>query len=473
MNLPLQRPTRTAGQIQPGIPWGPFTLRVPFYHTRTQWPELWQGMLVASATGLALVPILMTDFGLEFEQAVACVFIQAVLLSSTPILFGEPFAPGWITPALPLALSFVAAQHHGVDVYATPTEKFQIMTAVSLDFALLVFLLGITGLGRRLIGWLPAALKGGIILGASIAALKRVFLDDAHRFLYQQPVATTLAISFCLILTFSLPLQHYKLRFRSLAILASLGLLPGFLIAALVGPLVAAPNLTAAGEATREIVFQLEWGWIVPPFLETFQKVSPFWIGWPDWKMFVDGVPLALMGYVIVFGDLITGIEVLRAAESDRPDEKIDINLNRSHFSMCIRNLLMGLFAPFFPTQGCLWTGVHVIVVQSWREGRQVMDSLFGGIASYYVFGIPLLYLVKPLVTGLKPMMGIALSLTLVLTGFACAYVAMGIPRTQIERGVAVLTAVALAIFSPWIGMAIGIAAVLLLVGIRSPDGSC
>jgi hypothetical protein len=66
--------------------------------------------------------------------------------------------------------------------------------------------------------------------------------------------------------------------------------------------------------------------------------------------------------------------------------------------------------------------------------------------------------------------MGIALSLTLVLTGFACAYVAMGIPRTQIERGVTVLTAVALAIFSPWVGMAIGIAAVLLLVGIQSPD---
>jgi len=303
-----RRPVRPTGQTQPGVPWGPFTLRVPLYHTCVQWPELLQGLLVAGATGLALVPFLMGPFELSFEEAVACVFIQAVLLSSTPILFGEPYAPGWITPALPLALAFVLAQHDGVDVYATPSEKFQIMTAVSLDFSLLVFVLG------------------------------------------------------------------------------------------------------------------------------------------------------------------ITGNEILRAAMPDRPDERLDINMNRSHMAMSIRNLLMGLLAPFFPTQGCLWTGVHVIVVQRWREGRQVMDSLFGGIASYYVFGIPLLYLVRPLVTGLKPMMGIALSLTLVLTGFACAYVAMGIPRTQIERGVTVLTAVALAIFSPWVGMAIGIAAVLLLVGIRSPD---
>jgi hypothetical protein len=126
----------------------------------------------------------------------------------------------------------------------------------------------------------------------------------------------------------------------------------------------------------------------------------------------------------------------------------------------------MALFAPFFPSQGCLWTGVHVIIVQRWREGRKEMDSLFGGIFSYYVFGIPLLYLVQPIVTGLKPLMGIALSLTLVLTGFACSYVAMAIPRLPIERGVVILTGVSLAIFDPWVGMTIGIVATLTLVGV-------
>ena len=125
----------------------------------------------------------------------------------------------------------------------------------------------------------------------------------------------------------------------------------------------------------------------------------------------------------------------------------------------------MAVVAPFFPTQGSLWTGVHVIVVQRWREGRQSMDSLHSGIASYYLMALPFIFLLMPLLTGLKPLMGIALSLTLVLTGFACAYVAMAIPREPTERGVVLLTGISLAMFAPWIGLLVGIAATLLLVG--------
>ena len=166
------RPKRINGGEQPGLRWGPFTLRVPFYHTRVEWPEFVQGIFVAGATGLALVPLLMQHFELSFEEAVACIFVQSVLLSSAPIIFGEPFAPGWVTPALPLSIAFMTATVDGTAVYGTPLEKIHIMTAVSLDFALLVFLMGITGLGRRFMDWLPDALKSGIIMGAAIAALK-------------------------------------------------------------------------------------------------------------------------------------------------------------------------------------------------------------------------------------------------------------------------------------------------------------
>ena len=41
-------------------------------------------------------------------------------------------------------------------------------------------MLGVTGLGKKLIDWLPMALKSAIIMGAAIAALKRVFVDDAE-----------------------------------------------------------------------------------------------------------------------------------------------------------------------------------------------------------------------------------------------------------------------------------------------------
>lgn len=436
-----------AGLEHPGWRWGPFTMRVPFLHTRLYWQEFTQGLFVAAATGLALIPLMTTVFGLTFEQAVAVSFIHSALIASASIVFGEPYAPGWITPALPLVLAFV------IGGFETPELRWQAMTALSLDFAALVLLLGLTGLGKRFMLWLPDALKAGIILGAAISAFKRVFVDDAERFLLAQPIATTVACAVCLIITFSLPLSKLKANNRALALLGALGLLPGFLAAAIIGPLVG------------EVSYDIQWGILIPPFGEMWNAISPFAIGWPDGAMFLQCLPLAVITYVIAFGDLVTGDEVLREARTERPDDHIDIDTTRSHLALGIRNAVMGVLAPFFPTQGSLWTGVHVIIVQRWRQGREAMDSLHSGIASYYLMGLPIIFFLLPLLTGLKPLLGIALSLTLILTGFACAYVAMAIPREPAERGTVLLTAMAIALFEPWIGLLIGIAATLTISG--------
>jgi hypothetical protein len=445
---------REAGSVHPGIQWGPFTARIPFIHTRVEWPDLLQGIFVAGATGLATVPILTNFMGLTFEEAVACMFIQSLLLCSAPIFFGEPYAPGMITPALPLMLLAIGSPD------MTPEQRIHFMTAAAMNLSVILFVLGITGLGSRFIAWIPDALKGGIILGAAIAALKRVFLDDAEKYLFVQPITTTAALVVCMLLIFSEPLQHYKKKHRWIALVASLGLLPGFLVAALIGPLTGFFR-----EGPAEIVYEIEWGILYLPFGDMFAKMSPFSIGFPEPAVFLQALPLALMSYVILFGDIITGTEIIHAAQKARPDEKIDINTNRSHISIAIRNAIQSLTAPFFPYQGALWTGVQVVIVQRWADGRKSMDSIFSGIHSYYVFGVPVLWFFLPMVTALKPLMGVALSLTLVLTGFACAFVAMAIPKTTIERGVVLFTAVALAIFNPWVGMLIGIAATVLLVG--------
>lgn len=431
----------------PGWRWGPFTARVPFLHTKLYWPEFLQGLFVAAATGLALVPVLTGLFGLTFEEAVAASLIHTVLITSASLVFGEPYAPGWITPALPLVLTFV------IGGFAEPDQRFQAMTALSLDFALICFFLGATGLGKRFMIWLPDPLKAGIILGAAIAAFKRVFVDDAERFLLQQPIATTIACAICLIVTFSIPLARMKEKNKFLALMGALGLLPGFAAAALIGPFVG------------EVSYDIQWGVLIPPVGDMLAKVAPWNIGWPSLELFLRAMPLALIAYIILFGDLVTGNAVLAEAVDERPDEIIDIDTNRSHFSLGIRNTLMGIFAPFFPTQGALWTGVHVIIVQRWRQGRDTMDSLHSGIASYYLMGLPIIFLALPLLTGLKPLLGIALSLTLILTGFACAYVAMAIPREPAERGVVLLTGMAIALFPPWIGLLVGIAATLTITG--------
>jgi hypothetical protein len=439
----------------PGWRWGPFTFRLPFYHTRFYWQEALQGFLVAAATGLALVPIMTGAFGLTFEQAIAVSMIHSLLLGSALILFGEPYAPGWVTPALPLVLTFVLTG------YDDPVSRFQVMTALSLNFAALLVILGVTGLGKKLVIWLPDTLKAGIILGAAIAAVYRIFVGDGNTpsLLETQPISIMLACGLCLIFSFSLPMQKLKGRYRSIAMIAALGLLPGFLVAAIVGPLVG------------EITYDIQWGILIPPVGEAFAKMSPFAIGWPSVEMFLQAIPLALITYVILFGDIVTGNEVLREGLSKRNDERIDINPTRTHLSVGIRNGVLGLVAPFFPTQGALWTGVHVIIVQRWTQGKGTMNSLHSGLISYYLMGIPLMFFLKPLLTGLQPLLNVALALTLMLTAFACAYVAMGMPRNNTSRGTVLLIGAGLAFFDPWTGLALGVLATLLMVGWdRNPD---
>ncbi len=431
-----------------GWRWGPFTFRLPFYHTRLHWPEFLQGIALASATGLALVPFMMTYFDLSFEQAIAMSFMHGFLIGIAPIAFGEPYSPGWLTPALPLVMAFV------ITGYDTPVERLQAMTAMTMVFTVMLAILGATGLGRKLMEWLPAALKAGIIMGAGIAAFQRVFLDGDSS-LADQPISTVIACSVALVLLFSIPFRFLKLRARPLMVIGGLGLLPGFLAAAFFGPLFG------------EVEYNIRWEFFVPPVVETWQVVSPFAIGWPSWEMYLAAAPLALITYIILFGDLVTGNEIIEEAQKERPDDPIEIDTTRSHLSLAIRNLLMGISAPFFTTQGPLWAGVHVTVVQRWRQGRRTMSNLFSGVHSYYFMGIPFIYFVLPLLTALEPLMGVALSLTLVLTGFACAYVAMAIPAHPVERGVTVLTGVALAFFEPWQGLAVGVVAAVLLIGGR------
>ena len=476
------------GAIHPGFKWGPFTFRVPFLHTRIEWPELAQGIFVAGATGLGLVPVLTHYFGLTFEEAVAFAFVQSVLLSSQPILFGEPFAPGWVTPALPLVLGAMIIG--GAPLYEDPADMWRYMAALTIVFAAIIFFMGFTGLGGKVVSALPNAFKGGIIMGAAIAAVYRVFFGDATLF-QAMPVTTTVAVGFCIFLTFSIPVMHLKQKYKPLALFASLGLLPGFFAGGLVGPfagILAGPTEklvelgwlkdTWLGYFKTEITysFALEgvettYGVLVLPFMSLWEKISPLSIGFPSFEMMINAIPLAIIGYVLLFGDLITGHEILKISQPARPDNKLDVNLNRTHISAGIRNTLSLFAAPFFPTQGCLWTGVQVIIAQRWAEGKQGMQSFHSGMASYYVFGIPILYMCAPLLAALEPLMPIALSLTLVLTGFACAYVAMGLQRTNAERGGVLIIGSAIAFFpNPWIGMIVAVIMTIGLIGFSDPN---
>ena len=441
--------TTTNTTTSKGLKWGPFTLRIPFIHLKFRSGEFFQGMVISGATAFAAVPIAM-GLGLTFEEGVALSFIAGTLIGAGPIFFGEPMAPGWVTPAVPIVIAAFAAKGQFNGVY--DPEVFQFMAAMCIEFTLLLFVMGITGWGKKLIEIIPNGLKAGIILGAALAAFYQVFVTDFDKLMIQ-PVSMIVAISLCVITTFSEPFKKLALHNKFFKVVGSLGLLPGFVLAAIVAFLL------------NEVTFNIEWGFRIPDVVSLFNRTSPLAIGFPSIDMYLEATPLVIIGYTLLFGDLITGTEVLNDAQTHRPDEPLDIDLDRSHLSVAVRNFLGLLINPFFPTQGALWTGVHVVIAERWKKGPKEMPSIFDGLGSYYLMGIPFLYVTLPFITLMKPLMQMALTLTLILTGFACAYVAMAIPKKNSEMASALLIAVFITFFSAWVGLLMGILLSIFVVG--------
>ena len=438
-----------------GFKWGPFRLRIPFIHMKFLTGEFLQGLVIAGATALAGAPVVMA-LGLSFEQAVACAFVASILITSGPIIFGEPLAPGWVTPALPLVIAFFMSKGFFDGVYRE--DAFQYMAAMCIEFTIIIILLGITGLGKVIVEKIPNALKSGIILGAALAAFYQIFFSDFERYIGNTPVAMITILIVCTVTTFSEPFKRIAKKNKILGIIGSLGLLPGFLIATLFGYL------------SGELSFNIQSGFIFPPVDQVYELTSPFSIGFPPLSYYLEVLPLVIIGYLLLFGDFVTGIEILKDGQKNRPDEIIQIDINRAHNSVGIRNLIGVVINPFFPTQGALWTGVHVVIVERWKQGQNVMKSLFDGIGSYYLMGIPLLFFVLPFITFMKPLMLLALGVTLVLTGLACSYIAISLVKKNSEIAISIITALFIAfgefngVAAPWIGLIIGLFLSLLLV---------
>jgi|TARA_B100000586_G_scaffold119074_1_gene85816 hypothetical protein len=443
-----------------GLKWGPFVARIPFIHIRFRAAEFFQGMVISGATAFAGIPIVM-GMGLTFEEGVAVSLVAGTLIAAGPILFGVPFAPGWVTPAYPIVIGVFATMGYYSPVGAEyQVETFQFMAALSIEFTLLVAFLGMTGLSSKIVNNIPNTLKSGIILGAAIAAFYQVFFKEFDSKYMEQPVAMTVALAICILTTFSQPFKRLAASNKIFQKISSLGLLPGFLIAATIAYII--------GEATLNIT----WGFKFPDVVTLFERTSPFSIGFPPLNMYIDALPLVIIGYILLFGDIITGKAILSDAEKERPDEPLDVDVNKVHLSIAIRNFLGLIANPNFPTQGALWTGVHVVVAERWRKGPKEMPSIFDGLGSYYLMAIPLLYVTLPFVTLMQPLMNIALNLTLVLTGFACAYVALAIPKTNAEMASALLIGLLVAFSGEyvWAALLIGILLSVFVVGLNKKE---
>ncbi|WP_319370034.1 hypothetical protein [uncultured Ilyobacter sp.] len=429
---------REYGKEQPYIPAGPFKIRLPFIHLKFEKLDFYQGLLLC-AVCLGAIPMLQEYLGMPFEVAMTIVVLNGVVYF-LHILLGDPVIPGWITPAIPLVMLYVSQ-------YPVGPERVHALIAFQFSLGLLAIFLGITGLGKKVTSIVPDAMKSGVILGAGIAAINSVMKKGGNFEKY--PISIVICIGVGFYFLFS---SHFKSK-RNLnkftKILSDMGSLPIIILALILGPLVGEVDLP-----------NIQWGITTLAFRELISNWTIFGLGLPPAKMFVSGLPVVISCYIILFGDMIQTQSLLEDASKKRPDEIIDYNTNRSHLIFGLRNIFMSVFGPDLTMCGPLAAAMQVVLCERYKNGRETMDSIHGGAISYR-YGTTLGYFLLPIVTLVKPILGIALAATMFIQGYVSVKVGIMKSRTSNDLGIAGIMAAIIATR----GAAWGLASGILLCG--------
>lgn len=444
---------RVDGEEQPYIPLGIFKLRIPFVHFEWQTPEMIQAIVVF-VTGVAATAYLQEIFGLSFEQALAIVCIHE-LLYALQNLFGDPIVGGWITPALPLVTVYFLTIPEGVD-------RIHALIALQLVLGFLFLILGTTGIAGKLVGWTPNSVKAGILIGAGIAAVIGKYgfmsLENGGIGFYKYPFSFSTGVLLSLFLLFSIGFRHTKKVRKDNRIIKSLskyGFVPALAIAFIIG--------IVAKELQMPVIDQ--FGLFNPlPHLRSFvwQEFSVVGLGFPPLQAFIDVIPMAIIAYVIAFGDIVAGTEFLKETDEARQDEKIDVNPNRTNIMCGIRNTLQGFFFPTVTLSGPLWSAMMVTIAERYKTGKENMYSIWGGVNSFNITKF-LCCLILPLIALVRPILPLSMSITLMIQAFGCFYVALNMLENNQERGVAGIVGSVLAIAGPAVGLITGIIVALVV----------
>lgn len=417
--------SRQHGAEHPFWALGPFKIRLPFIHYRWEFPEMVQGLFMF-VVSLGMIPLLMKYLGMPYEAALAFCVVAGIgyLL---PALMGVPLVPGWITPAIPVVLLYLQAFEPG-------PEAVKAMFALQLEVFVIFLVLGLTGLGNKLVRIIPNSLKSGIIIGAGIAAMMGELKTGGR--IDTTPVSLLIGSIVSAYILFSLSFKHVVETSKLAKIISNFGMIPGMFVAMIIG-------WTVGEYALPDI----QWG-ITSPDFGLMMNYLVFDTGMPDADMFLLAIPTAIIAYVIAFGDILVGFTLCRRVDHLRPDEKIELDVTRVHLVTALRNGLHALLAPWPGLAGPLWTAAHATVAERYALGRKAMDSIYSGGGTFWITGLIAIFIL-PLVSVFKPVLPIALSLTLVLTAYICIMVGMEELKSSTERGVAGIVAVTLAMPDP------------------------
>nr|WP_321464489.1 hypothetical protein [uncultured Desulfobulbus sp.] len=413
------RAKREYGARQPGIRMGLFTLRLPFVHYRFEWADYLQGLLMCTVC-LAIIPVLTGKLGMSFEVALAIVILNGSLYLAH-VTFGDPVIPGWVTPAIPLLIAYI-------ETFAPGPERIQALIAFELTFGLFCVLLGATGLAKRFVALIPNAVQSAILMGAGFSAVMLVFKPGAGlKSFDSNPWTITICIGIAFYLLFSEHFKKLRRENKFMYYLGNLGMMPALALAIVVGPLLG----------------ELSWptydnGIIThPDFTTLFRDFTVLGnIPFPPLKMFLTGLPMVISAYVVIFGDVIQSQALLDDAQKYRPDEDINYNPNRSHVIFGARNTIMSIVGPDLSMCGPLWAAMQVVVCERFKHGPKAMESINSGAGSFRL-GTWTGYFLAPIVSTVKPILGVGLASTMLIQGYVSVRVGVLKSRGFNDLGIA------------------------------------
>ena len=208
--------------------------------------------------------------------------------------------------------------------------------------------MGITKLADKFVHAVPDSVKGGILLAAPVTVMAGQLGEGGN--MHKYPLAIVAGVGLLILISFSDKYQEKRKTNKFLDLVARYGNLFPYLLAMIVGLLVG--ELDAPG---------LEIGTFIrlPHFREVIDQVSIFGVGIPPVSMFVKALPLALVCYLIAFGDFVTTETLVTEARQAFVCARIGMDYCKSDRD----KMIAGVMAAVLATQGSAWASAWALAV--------------------------------------------------------------------------------------------------------------
>ncbi|AXU61079.1 benzoate membrane transport family protein [Clostridioides difficile 824] len=434
---------RLARREQPHIKFGMFKIRIPFIHYRFEKPEAIQG-IISSMTSLGTIGLSTQILGLPYEVAWSMAIINSILYC-LHVFMGDPVVPGWITASITLTTAYLLKFSMGI-------ERIQALTALQIDLGIIFILMGITGVAGKLVSKIPNSIKGGILMGVGISTIISEFNPKGRFDSY--PISITVGILVACFVMFSERFDTLKVKNKFLFHLGEYGVVSAILVSLIVG--IFSREIEIPRFSFDNLVYIVD-------FKNLINTVSPFGIGFPSVMLFIQGIPMAFMIYIIAFGDFITGENLVLSESENRKDEYIDFNSNRSNVISGIRNIFMAIFSSYIPMCGPLAATLTGSVAQRYKVGKEAMQSVFSGMGTL-VWVSAIFICFYPIAQIATPLIPLALSVTLLVQGYLCTKLSMELCNTGVEKGLIGLMGGVIAAKGGTWGLAVGFILYFILI---------